>query len=142
MIYVIYDTNVLVSANLKKDSIPAFVIRYSFSRIVKLVYSKEINDEYKEVLSRKKFNIDKNKLNEFLNYIILFGEEIDVDDKEVDLIDKSDIPFYKAFLEKRKSDGLVFLVTGNKKHFPIDPFIVSPREFYELIENLRYLIIK
>jgi uncharacterized protein len=74
-----------------------------------------------------------------LKKLIRVRDKIDISDIEADLIDKNDIPFYKVFLKKRKSEMNVYLVTGNKKHFPIDPFILNPREFYELIEKIRYI---
>lgn len=38
--------------------------------------------------------------------------------------DEKDLPFYEAAI----MDEAWYLVTGNKKHFPEEPFIVSPRE--------------
>ena len=141
MIYVIYDTNVIVSSFLKIKSIPAKVVNYfySSSKIVIPLYTIEILEEYKDVLSRSKFDIREVRINELLKKLINVGEKLDISDIEADLIDKSDIPFYKVFLKKRKSGMNVYLVTGNKKHFPIDPFILNPREFYELIEKIRYI---
>ena len=59
MIYVVYDTNVIVSSFLKIKSMPAKVVNYfySSSKSVIPLYSIEILEEYKEVLSRSKFNI-------------------------------------------------------------------------------------
>ena len=42
-----------------------------------------------------------------------------------------DLPFYEVVLEKRDSD--TYLVTGNIKHFPKDPFIVTPRELLDIL---------
>lgn len=141
MIYVVYDTNVIVSSFLKIKSMPAKVVNYfySSSKSVIPLYSIEILEEYKEVLSRSKFNIREIWINDLLKKLIRVRDKIDISDIEADLIDKNDIPFYKVFLKKRKSEMNVYLVTGNKKHFPIDPFILNPREFYELIEKIRYI---
>ena len=141
MIYVVYDTNVIVSSFLKTESIPAKVIDYFYSDIKTIIplYSLEILNEYKEVLSRSKFNIREIRINDLLDELTSVGEKMDISDIEADLTDKSDVPFYKVFLKKRKSEINVYLVTGNKKHFPIDPFILTPREFYELIEKIRYI---
>ena len=35
-------------------------------------------------------------------------------------------------METRKEDD-AYLVTGNLKHFPVRPFIVSPREMLEIM---------
>ncbi len=141
MIYVVYDTNVIVSSFLKIKSIPAKVVDYFYSdsKTIMPLYSVEILREYKEVLSRNKFDIKKFEIEDLLEQLTSVGEKLDISDIEADLIDKSDIPFYKVFLKKRKSEMNVYLVTGNKKHFPIDPFILTPREFYELIERIRYI---
>ncbi len=138
MIYVVYDTNVIVSAFLKYDSIPAKATFYIFSKLVTPIFCKEVIFEYEEVLLRQKFGFDSQKVNRFIKRLIDFGQELDITNIDVDLIDKKDIPFYKTFLRKRMDSGLVFLVTGNKKHFPTDPFILSPREFYDLVENMKH----
>ena len=37
-------------------------------------------------------------------------------------------------MEIREDKG--YLVTGNKKHFPIKPYIVDAREFVNIVEQL------
>lgn len=39
---------------------------------------------------------------------------------------------YYVVMEKRDDNS--YLVTGNKKHFPIEPFILTPREFLDIIK--------
>lgn len=46
------------------------------------------------------------------------------------LPDLKDLPFYEVVMEKR-DDG-AYLVTGNIKHFPKEPYIVTPREFLDI----------
>ncbi len=55
-IFCVVDTNVIVSALLKRTSTPGKVVQYILAGIVVPVFSKEILSEYKEVLFRKKFN--------------------------------------------------------------------------------------
>ena len=43
--------------------------------------------------------------------------------------DPKDLVFYEVTLSKEDS----FLVTGNLKHFPKKPFVVSPAEMMEII---------
>ena len=45
-------------------------------------------------------------------------------------IDKDDIVFYEVALSKEDS----FLVTGNIRHFPKKPFIVTPAEMLTIID--------
>lgn len=54
-IFAVIDTNVLVSALLKWYSIPALVVEKVVTEKVIPVLSKEIINEYTEVLHRKKF---------------------------------------------------------------------------------------
>jgi len=44
-----------------------------------------------------------------------------------------DLPFYEVVLEKRDDDA--YLVTGNLRHFPREPFIVTAREMLELLDG-------
>jgi predicted nucleic acid-binding protein len=50
------------------------------------------------------------------------------------LPDPKDAIFYQVVLEKHKT-GDAYLVTGNIRHFPIKPFIVTPKEMCTLIEQ-------
>ncbi len=49
------------------------------------------------------------------------------------LPDKKDLPFYEVAAEKQVDEAR--LVTGNKKHFPVRPFIVTAREFLEILDQ-------
>ena len=53
--FTVIDTNVIVSAMLKKDSIPAQVLKEVLVGNINMLVNEEILDEYIEVLSRKKF---------------------------------------------------------------------------------------
>ena len=46
--------------------------------------------------------------------------------------DPSDVVFYEVALSKEDS----FLVTGNSRHFPKNPIVVTPAEFLKLIGKL------
>lgn len=50
-----------------------------------------------------------------------------------DFIDKDDIVFYEVALSKEDS----YLVTGNIKHFPKKPFIVTPTEMVAIISKMQ-----
>lgn len=49
------------------------------------------------------------------------------------LPDMKDLPFYEVVLEKGEDDA--YLVTGNLKHFPQKPFIVTAREFLDILNQ-------
>ncbi len=46
--------------------------------------------------------------------------------------DPKDRVFYEVVMEKRKTDE-AYLVTGNIRHFPVKPFVVTPREMIDII---------
>ena len=46
--------------------------------------------------------------------------------------DPEDIVFYAVTMEKRQ-DQEAYLVTGNIKHFPEKPFVVTPREMLAIL---------
>jgi hypothetical protein len=49
------------------------------------------------------------------------------------LPDIKDLPFYEVVVEKREDDA--YLVTGNMKHFPAKPFIVTAKEFLAILNT-------
>ena len=51
----------------------------------------------------------------------------------VTLPDMKDIPFYEVVMEKRKDE--TYLVTGNLKHFPAEPFIVTARQMLDILDG-------
>ncbi len=53
--YAVIDTNVLVSAALRMESVPESIIELAITGVVIPVINDEIVNEYREVLSRPKF---------------------------------------------------------------------------------------
>ena len=51
---------------------------------------------------------------------------------DVNLPDPKDVVFYEVVMEERKNQD-AFLVTGNLKHFPVERFIVTPRQFLDIL---------
>ncbi len=48
------------------------------------------------------------------------------------MTDPDDTVFYEVVMEKRKESD-AYLVTGNTRHFPTKPFIVTPREMLDIV---------
>ena len=48
--------------------------------------------------------------------------------------DADDIVFYEIVLTGRKTTD-AYLVTGNIKHFPVKPFVVTPKEMLDIIHG-------
>lgn len=133
--YTVIDTNVLVSALLssKDDAATVQVLGKVITGEIIPVYSNIITKEYREVLSRKKFGFSKDLIEYLMSAIEKYGILVDPSPSGITLLDMKDVPFYEVVLEKR--DDNAYLVTGNIKHFPKEPFIVTPRELLDILNS-------
>ena len=131
----VIDTNVLVSALLssKDDAATVQVLGKVINGEIISVYSNVIIKEYREVLSRKKFGFSGETITYLLSAVEKYGILVDPVPSGITLPDMKDVPFYEVVLEKR--DDKAYLVTGNIKHFPKKPFIVTPRELLDILNN-------
>lgn len=132
--YAVIDTNVLVSAMLRWDSVPGCVLEHTFVGDIVPLLNKQVLKEYMEVLRRSKFHFDEEKIQIIIDGLVKRGVYIDAEDTGVCLPDPKDAVFYEIVMEKRKHDE-AFLVTGNIKHFPEEPYIVTPREMLTILES-------
>lgn len=130
--YAVIDTNVLVSAMLKKNTPPDKIIRHIFKENIIPLLNKEILDEYREVLARPKFKFSEASVHSIITNIIKKAIFVDAAPLDEILPDPKDIVFYEVVMEGRKSSD-TYLITGNLKHFPTSPFIVDPRTMLEII---------
>lgn len=133
-LFCVVDTNVIVSALLKRTSTPGKVVQHILAGIVIPVFSKEILSEYKEVLSRKKFNFSSKVIEDVIKMIIKNGIELSGIQTEEKPSDPKDVIFYEVTMDSRQTAD-TFLVTGNIKDFPIKPFVVTPKEMMEIMEK-------
>lgn len=125
--YAVIDTNVLVSAMLKWDSVPGNIMELVFSGTIVPLLNEQIVKEYRDVLSRPKFHLTDTIIGNVINEIDRLGLYLDAETTNVIFPDPKDTVFYEIVMEKRKTED-AYLVTGNIKHFPSEPFIVTPRE--------------
>lgn len=130
--YAVIDTNVLVSAMLKFQSVPGQVANEALLGNLIPLLCDEIVAEYREVLGRPKFKFDSKAVNVFLDGIIDRGIFIDAVSVEEIIPDPKDIVFYEVVIEGRKEHE-TYLVTGNIRHFPVKPFVVTPREMLDIM---------
>lgn len=130
--YAVIDTNVLVSAAMKPDSVPGQVLELVLDGVIIPVFDKTIIEEYQNVLLRPKFGFTEQLVRDILNEILSHGVRVDAEPSDVDLPDPKDIVFYEVVMEERKEED-AYLVTGNKKHFPEKPFIVTPRKMIDIV---------
>ncbi len=131
--YAVIDTNVLVSALLAKraDSATVEVVAKLFDGSVTPVFSGEILEEYADVLHRDKFGFSASTVDLFLNELRQRGILIEAGFSDIVLPDMKDVPFYAVTLTN--GEDKTCLVTGNLKHFPIKPFIVTPAQFLKIL---------
>lgn len=130
--YAVIDTDVLVSAALKWNSVPGSIIDLAFNDIIVLLVNKEILKEYQTVLLRPKFHLTEEIVQDILDEINAHAVNISEDPVDIDLPDPKDRVFYEVTMEARKDED-AYLVTGNIKHFPSKPFVVTPRQMLDLI---------
>ena len=130
--YAVIDTNVLVSAAMKPESVPGQVLELVLDGVIIPVLNKAIINEYRDVLLRPKFDFPEQLINDVLNEIGDRGVFVDAEHIDVMLPDPKDIVFYEVVMEERKEED-AYLVTGNIKHFPEKPFIVTPRQMIDII---------
>ena len=132
--FVVIDTNVLVSAVLKYNSISGTVIEFAFNGKIVPVLNNEIELEYRNVLLRPKFHLTTDIVDDIINEFKQKGLYINENHIDIDLPDPKDVVFYEVVMEQRESTQS-WLVTGNIKHFPNETFIVTPRQMLDIILN-------
>lgn len=130
--YAVIDTNVLVSAALKWESVPGSIIKFAFDGIIIPLVNEEILTEYQTVLLRSKFHLTTDIVKNILDEIKAHAVNISEEHLDMWLPDPKDKAFYEVTMEARKEED-AYLVTGNLKHFPAKPFVVTPRQMLNLI---------
>ena len=134
--FVVVDTNVLVSALITRNetSPTVKILKLISENKIIPVYSADIVKEYREVLRRSKFKLSEEIIVKLLNDIVSHGFEVkDLVEVNEKIPDPKDVVFYAVTLSAEDKDA--FLVTGNGKHFPVKPFIVTPAELVNLFNN-------
>lgn len=131
MIKAVIDTNVLVSALLTKNQdSPTYRVLIALleGRFVPL-HNNEILDEYSEVLSRSKFNFTGESVRAVIDLIRNNGQETIRTESSETFTDPDDRVFYEIAL----SEPEAHIVTGNLKHYPDSPIVVTPAQFCALL---------
>lgn len=133
--YAVIDTNVLVEALLSShdDAATVQVVTRLIAGEITPLFDERIINEYSEVLRRERFHFPDEAVSVLLDVIEKYGELVSASPTEDILPDIKDVPFYEVVMEKQKDDA--YLVTGNIKHFPKKPFIVTPRELIDILSK-------
>ena len=128
----VLDTNIVVSAALSPFGPPARVLDSVLAGAHILLTDDRILHEYREVLSRPKFNLSRNLVDDLMEFFLHGSERIFAPALSVEMPDESD----RMFLEVAMDGRADFLITGNAKHFPRSsvrgPRIVSPADFLKV----------
>ena len=128
MLKLVLDTNILVSSLLSLGP-PASIIDRIVEGSVIPYYSDLILQEYWDVLSRKKFSFNSLQVTRLINDIVRSGLAVDyTEPTKIKMHDESDRIFYEAAFYAQ-----AYLITGNKRNFPKESFIVSPVEFLSIL---------
>lgn len=131
---VVIDTNVLISALLSKhsDAATVQVLNAVFDGTIIPVFNDEILAEYDNVLHRPKFKFSDTNIQLLLDTIKIYGVFAKQLITNEILPDPKDLVFYEVVMAKQ--DENAYLVTGNSKHFPKKPFIVTPNELLDIMK--------
>ena len=130
MIRVVIDTNVLVSALWSGGGNPANIVKL-VSTVITPVFTEDIFLEYVDVLNRPRFKFSTGKTNGLLLGLRKYGEIIEVVEKSlIPMVDETDRIFY----DTARTSGAI-LVTGNRRHFPDESFIMTPSQFLQILKK-------
>ncbi len=133
--FAVIDTNVLVSALFSRhpDAATVQIIEKVYTGEIIPLYSNSILEEYEEVLCRPKFHFSASIVRTLIASIKTNGISVEPSPTGVELPDMDDLVFYEVVMEKQTDNA--YLVTGNIRHFPKEPFIVTPNEMLGIIRN-------
>lgn len=131
MIFAVIDTNVPVSALwTKNDKAPTYILLQLMQQgHLTPLYNDEILTEYVEVLGRPKFHFAKEAIATVMDFMREYGIESSRIPYDAKMPDEDDRVFYEVALSKDDA----YLITGNQKHFPATPIVVTPAEMLEII---------
>ena len=133
MIYAVVDTNVLVSALLSRhaDASTVKVVEAFQERKFKLLFNREIFNEHYDVLLRPRLKLPEEKVQKLISQIGSEGIASNRLHSDEHFPDPKDVVFYEVAMSKEDA----YLVTGNKKHFPNKPIVVTPAEMVEILKE-------
>ena len=132
MVYAVIDTNELVSAilSIHPDSATVIIRDKIIDGLIIPLYNADIIEEYRNVLTRPKFHFPAELVDAVLDVILQKGFSLERTKTEEVFIDPKDVVFYEIALSKEGS----YVVTGNTKHFPVSPIVVTPAEMLRILE--------
>ena len=133
MVYAVIDTNVFVSALITHNSnaSTARVLENLLLHRIIPLYNDDIIKEYDEVLHLAKFKLSEEQISTVIEHVKENGIDSSRFPYAGEMPDEDDRVFYEVCLSKEDS----FLVTGNLKHFPKEPQVITAAEMMEILDN-------
>ena len=130
--YAVFDTNVLVSALMsrREDSPTVLLLDFVLENRIELLYNEEILCEYIDVLHREKFGFSEERINAVIE-LVKTGIFLGRTHCNEFFPDEDDVVFYEIALSKEDA----YLVTGNTRHFPKSPIVVTPAEMLDIVNG-------
>jgi putative PIN family toxin of toxin-antitoxin system len=128
----VIDTNVIVSAALKPESLQRTTFLLAVTKPARLYVSQPIMEEYADVLSRPELRIRKGVRLQLLQLIKNHSHLASPSRR----LEVASDPDDNMFLECADVAGADYLITGNQKHFPVfwkKTKIITSREFISLV---------
>ena len=129
---VVLDTNILVSSLWSKGGVPWKIVKMVLDKEIIICHDFRIMNEYKNVLNRPKFAFNPKNIHVLLDFFQKQGVSIIAAQAKVNFIDGSDRKFYEVARTLVNQGLNVALITGNLKHYPNEPFILSATKFLGL----------
>jgi uncharacterized protein len=127
----VLDTNILVSAALKPDSLQRTTLLLAITKPARLYVSQPILDEYAEVLARPELGIRKGVRLQILQ-LIRNHSHLVVPSRTLNVTSDPDDNIFLECADAARAD---YLITGNQRHFPAfwkQTKIITSREFVTL----------
>lgn len=125
---VVIDTNILVSSLWSRDGSPARVMSMVLNGTLVPCYDYRILSEYRAVLKRPKFGFSAGEIGALLEWIQSNGHSVVAEPTADVFIDEEDKKFYEVAKYCK-----AMLITGNRRHFPQDPSVMTAGDFLERV---------
>lgn len=125
---IVLDTNILISAAWSPRRNASSILNAVFAKKFSVCYDYRILEEYNRVFHCPKFKFFEWEINAILEPLIKNGISVIADPIPDVSFDKDETD--RKFYEVAKYCHAI-LVTGNLAHYPSDPFVISPSDFFQ-----------
>jgi putative PIN family toxin of toxin-antitoxin system len=122
--FVVIDTNILVSSFYSKETAPAQVISLVLNGDITPCFDGRLLAEYKEVLLRPKFHFTEEEVSTLISHFERKGVSVLPKPIAIELPDEKD----RMLLEISEQLNAP-LITGNIRHFPSSEHVVTAADF-------------